>query len=86
MDSINFSLDNEGAAFLKIESSHVDAGIFILGSPGLPIVCGRFGPKVQIWRYTIIVILRLSFKVNDANLLDPSITIICRFMAIRTWP
>ena len=38
MDSINFdSLDNEGAAFWKIESSQVQ-GIFILDAPDLPIV------------------------------------------------
>ena len=54
MDSINFSLNNEGTAFLKIESSQVDGGSSFSTLRACPIVCGRFGPKAQIWRYTII--------------------------------
>jgi hypothetical protein len=67
---------------MNIESYHVE-GIFILDSPGFNIVCGDMTqrPKygdTQSWR-----LCGYHVAIIDGHLLDPSISIICRCMAIR---
>jgi hypothetical protein len=76
MDSINFPLDNEGDCLLKIECSQVKE-IFIPDCPDLYIVCGDLAQRSLESPNTIMAIVRLSLKVIDDHLFNPSITIIC---------
>ncbi len=86
MDSINFSLHNEGGCPLNIESSQVDGGSSFSTLRACPLSVVDFAQRPKSGDTQSSAMVRLSFKVNDGHLFDPSITIICRCMPIRTWP
>jgi hypothetical protein len=77
-----------GAAFLKIECSQVDEGIFILDSPGLPdCLRRRFGSKAHSSPHKeSSAIVWLSLKVIGGHLLDPIRVLQIKLLKRRAQP